>query len=300
MKRILVALSLLSALLLPRQLAGQTVEGRFYPEKQTYLVSEPCIVVLDLRNPMGTPVFVSVSCAWLDTRFEAPSAPNPLPAVGLFGCRVGGWGGDCAGSSKEILPGEDYRRRYLLDGDFRLDEPGRYKITAHHKVDFYKTDISYRVIRSQEIVCSFYITLVKGDQEELEAAYQPLLSDVNGPPSAARTLALRAILQNPPPFLEHAILSMADDPDTAGASITGLQKLATPRAKAKLAELSGAGNPESIRQAALQALGELGDPAYCSLMLNVAEESHQYPGLLRFAPLGIFAGQESFLSHAVS
>jgi HEAT repeat protein len=83
---------------------------------------------------------------------------------------------------------------------------------------------------------------------------------------------------------------MADDPDTAGASITGLQKLATPRAKAKLAELSGPGNPESIRQPAVQALGELGDPAYCSVMLNVAEESQQYSRFIALRAAGYLCG----------
>jgi hypothetical protein len=155
MRRTLLALSLLSALVSPPRLAAQAVDGRFYPEKPRYLAGEPVIVVLELRNTTRSPVFISVSCAWLDTQFEAPSAPRPLPMVGLFGCGVGGWGGDCAGGSKEIPPGEDYRQRYLLDGEFRLDEPGRYKITAHHKVDFYKTDTSYQVIRSQDIITNF-------------------------------------------------------------------------------------------------------------------------------------------------
>lgn len=145
-------------------------------------------------------------------------------------------------------------------------------------------------MRSQDIVSSFYVTIVKGDREELEAAYQSLVGDLNGPPSAARTLALGAILRNPPPFLEDTILALADDPETAGASIAGLQKLATPRAKAKLAELSEPGNPEYIRQPAVQALGELGDPAYCPLMLNIAEESDQYSRYIALRAAGYLCG----------
>lgn len=69
---------------------------------------------------------------------------------------------------------------------------------------------------------------------------------------------------------------MANDPHRVAASVPGLKRLATPRAKAKLAELSGPGNPEYVRQPAIEALGELGDPSYCSLMLGIARHSHAY------------------------
>ncbi len=99
------------------------------------------------------------------------------------------------------------------------------------------------------------------------------------------------MLQNPPRFLENAILALADNPQTAACSISGLQRLATPRAKARLAELSAAENPECIRQVAVTALGELGDPAYCSLMLNIARESREYSRFIALRAAGYSCGE---------
>jgi HEAT repeats len=293
MNRTLLLMSLITMLLAPRGLNGQFVEARFYPEKPVYLVGEPIFILLDLHNTRASPVFIGLSCAWLDTRFEAPTAAKPLPTIDLFGCGVGGWAGDCAGSIKELLPGQHYYHRFLLNGDFRLDRPGRYPIRAWHKVDFYKTDTSFKVIATQDVVSNFEVTVIKGNKENLEAAYQPLLRDLHGSDDAARLLALEAVMQNPPRFLENVILAIANDPNRAGASIKGLEKLATPRAKATLAQLAGPRSPECTRQAATQALGEMGDPAYCSVMLRIAHESHKYSRFIALRAAGYLCGAKA-------
>lgn len=99
--------------------------------------------------------------------------------------------------------------------------------------------------------------------------------------------------QNPPRFLENVILALADDPQTAAGSLSALQRLATPRAKARLAELSAAENPEYIRQMAVTALGELGNPAYCSLMLDIARESPEYSRFIALRAAGYLCGEDA-------
>jgi len=86
---------------------------------------------------------------------------------------------------------------------------------------------------------------------------------------------------------------MADNAKTAAASISGLKHLATPRAKAKLAQLCGAGQPEYIRQMAIPALADLGDPAYCSTMLDIARESHEYSRFIAVRAAGYLCGAKA-------
>ncbi len=76
------------------------VRGQLYPEKRTYLVGEPVFVVLDLTNLGSQPAWISMSCAWLDTRFEAPTAAKPHRGVSLFGCAGGGKPEVAAGASR--------------------------------------------------------------------------------------------------------------------------------------------------------------------------------------------------------
>lgn len=267
--------------------AGQ-IRGELYPEKRTYLVGEPVFVVLDLTNPGSQPVWISMSCTWLDTRFEAPTAPKPHRGVSLFGCMGGGTAGSCGGGAKEIRRGEHYTRRYLLDGPFRLDAPGVYPIRAWHKVDIYAGETGYQIVTSQEVVSEFDLTLVDGSEGELASAYAPILRDLNSPDPKTSWLARSAVVQNPPRFLENVVLALAEDPQTAAASVPALERLATPRAKAKLAELAAAGNPEAIT-----ALGGLGDPAYCSLMLDIAHESHEYSRFIALRAAGYLCGEKA-------
>jgi HEAT repeats len=269
---------------------AQQIIGRIHPEKPTYLVGEPVFVVLDLANAGSKPIWIAETCAWLDTQFEAPTAPKSRPEVSLFGCGVGGTAGSCAGSAQQILPGGHYKRRYLLDGSFRLEAPGVYPIRVRHKIDTYAGETDYRVIASQDLVSEFQLSLVEQDDKQLASAYAPVLGDLDSQDAFASSLAIKAVVQHPPRFLEEMILSLADHPKTAAASVSGLERLATPRAKAKLAELSAAGSPEGIRQKAISALAALGDSAYCPSMLNIAQESSQYSRFIALRAAGHLCG----------
>jgi len=272
---------------------AEQISGQLYPEKRTYLLGEPVFIVLDLANAGSQPVWISVSCTWLDTRFEAPTAPKPHRGVSLFGCAGGGIAGSCGGSAREVLPGRHYKRRYLLDELFRIDSPSAYPIRAWHKVDIYAGETSYEIVASQEVVSEFELVFIEGSEKELASVYAPVLRDLKSADPETNSLARSAVLQNPPRFLENVILTMAEDPQTAAGSIPGLQRLATVRAKAKLAELSAAHNPEYIRQMAVSALGELGDPAYCSLMLDIARESGDYSRFIALRAAGYLWGQDA-------
>lgn len=196
------------------------------------------------------------------------------------------WGG-----ATEILPEKGYTRRYLLDGFSRLDSPGVYPIRAWHKVDIYAGETDYQIVASQELVSEFELNFIEGSEEELASVYAPVLRDLKSPDPETSSLARAAVLQNPPPFLEDVILAMTEDPPTAAGSVFGLQRLATVRAKAQLAELSAAHNPEYIRQMAVSALGELGHPAYCSLMLDIARESRDYSRFMALRAAGYLCGE---------
>lgn len=275
---------------LPIAWAGQ-VQGQFSLQKGSYFVNEPVFVVLDLTNPGGQPIWVSQSCAWLDTRFEAPTAPRPHRRASLFGCMGEGTAGSCAGGVKEIGPGEHYTRRYLLDGFFRLDSAGSYPIRAWHKVDIYSNEAGAKITASQEIVSQLNVTLVRGSEQEVASAYEPILHDLKSPNSLLSSMALAALVQNPPLSLEGTVMALADNPQTAAGSVPGLEHLATPRAKSKLTVLSAANQPEYIHQMAITALGGLGDPAYCALMLDIAQESREYSRFIALRGAGYLCGE---------
>jgi HEAT repeats len=253
---------------------GQWLTGRFSPEKQRYLVQEPIVVQLELTNKSQQTVTIeeSSSCGF-EPSFEVPDA-EPAERTSLWGCSGGGYVGSCLGALIELRPGQRFEKRYLLKGPFRSIYPGLYHVRAVYSHAVYDQG---QVVATQEIESDFVISLEPGTPSELAAVYEPFLRALKSPDWELKGLALEAVTQNPPPFLEPVVLRLADDPGTAAASIAGLKRPASPAAKAKLAELSSGKHPEWIRGAAVEALGELDNPAYCQLMLNIARESPSLP-----------------------
>jgi HEAT repeat protein len=120
------------------------------------------------------------------------------------------------------------------------------------------------------------ISLAPGEEEELAAAYAPIVRDLDDPDAAVRALAFAALIQNPPRFLEPLILRLAEGEQVSPGAITGLKRLGTTRAKEKLAALARNHPAEGLRQQAIGALGVLGDEASCSTALEVVEASEEY------------------------
>jgi HEAT repeat protein len=111
---------------------------------------------------------------------------------------------------------------------------------------------------------------------ELEAAYQSLFDDLKSRIVMVQSFATSAVTQNPPQFSEPAILALADDKQLAAFSVEGLKRLATLKSRATLVQSSSTSSPEYLRQPAIVALGEIGNPDDCQAMLDIASENKNY------------------------
>lgn len=121
---------------------------------------------------------------------------------------------------------------------------------------------------------NFDVPIRSPRERELEAAYRPFLNDLHSDNLIAKYFAASAVTQNPPRFAEAAILALAND--APGASVGGLERLATPAARAKLRQMSSIDSPDYLRQASIQALGEIGNLDDCEAMLDIASENEHY------------------------
>src|SRR5580704_6628765 len=115
----------------PSALAQQVINGRFYPEKEQYLVGEPIIVDFEVVNGSDKVAEIGEdNCSWMYPRqFEVDGAA-PKKQAGLFTCAVQGMLSDCLGTLVEIPPDGKHLKRLLLEGPFELDSPGSYHIRA--------------------------------------------------------------------------------------------------------------------------------------------------------------------------
>ena len=270
---------------------AQELTVRFRSEKEDYQVGEPVFLLLDVVNASSQSVRVSDGVCWTSVQFDAPDGSAPR-AVSLYGCAGTGTAGSCLSGARDLRPGQHLNRRFLVEGASRVDSAGIYSVHVEHTTNIYAPD-GFAMLESRKTASDVDVVVREGTRERLAQAYQPLVQQARSPDPAVRQLALAAITQNPPPFLESLLLEVANDPHDAGAVIPGLARLGTRAAKDKLAELAGPKNPESLTQPAIQALAELGDRAYCPVMLDFAERSPGYSRMIALRGAGYLCGEKT-------
>jgi HEAT repeat protein len=268
--------ALLAGLLWPTFIRGQALAGRFYAEKQSFFVGEPVFIDFEITNTGDQP-------AWIDQRMGEPCIePDPIEVEGAkhqgfgwdtsFGC-FGGVAGSCAGGATELKPGEERTARIFLSAGFRLDHAGTYQVHARRSLPTYPSGEIYalRAAATEEFSSDFQITLVQGSEGELKAAFQPYVEDASTPDEGDHWLAVWAINEMAPAFLEDLILKLAEMPNRANPR--ALLRLNTLRSKQKLAELAEKSNDAALQQGAIQALAETRDRSYLPVLTRIAGKS---------------------------
>jgi len=267
--------ALLAGLLWPTFVRGQALVGRFYPEKDTYLVGEPVFIDFEITNTGDQP-------AWIDQRMGEPCIePDTIEVEGAkhhgfgwdtsFGC-FGGVGGSCPGGAMELKPGAKHTARIFLSARFQLDHAATYQVHAQRRVPVYPLgEWTPQTALSKDFASDFQITLVQGSEEELKAAFQPYVEDASTPDQGDHWMAIWAVEEMAPPFLEDLILKLADTPNRANPQ--ALLRLNTPRSKQKLAELAEQSSGAALQQGAIQALAKTRDYTYLPVLIRIAGKS---------------------------
>lgn len=285
--RFRISISLKGFLLLaifaaPQPAFTQLINGRFYPEKQNYVVGEPVIVVLEIQNQSSKNLyFPSSSCTDLFSgQFIIENAP-PKHETSLYSCVPGAELVDCLIGSEEVPAEGVYRKRLLLEGNFNLNSPGRYHVRGNRDISLHDTD-RLDLDNSKDpgidlnISSEFDIYLRSPEPGELEAAISTFLNDLESEDVEAQALAAEAIAQNPPTWTEPNLISMANDPFVDNSAILGLDHLGTPAARAKLWDMARTPTRPDGGQPEIGALGEIGNPEDCVPMLALARASKDY------------------------
>jgi HEAT repeats len=274
--RICLGLALALFLLGASSVLAQDVTARFYPEKQQYLIGEPIIIVLEIVNKTDHEIEVSDgNCDWMrGDPFEVVGVPFKKE-TNLYGCGPVTRGISCGSGGVRLRPRGKLDRRLLLRGhfdEFDLAAPGTYHVKAFQQVR--KPDIKpFDAQLLAEARSEFDITLrAPKDDEELTAAYQPFVAELQGGNLREEWFVASALTQDPPSSMESTVLSLVNNYRIEALAIHGLQRLGTPAARAKLIEIA-LHDGVSSRQQAIPALGKIGDRDDCDAILKIAADN---------------------------
>ncbi len=142
-------------LILGSQASGQDVSGRFHLEKQNYMVGEPVFVVLEMTNASSKVIELDDGHCVSLTRFEAQAAWRQMGPL----APKQGTGGSCASTIAPWPPKLTITRRFLLEGPFRLDSAGVYRMKGYHSVCVRPFDDRSTPCKMEEIVTDFDVSL---------------------------------------------------------------------------------------------------------------------------------------------
>ena len=264
--------------------ASSPLVGHFHLAEGQYVVGGPAFVVFELANTGVQPLRIQIAnalspCAGylfqIDGEKRADGTCDGLP------------GHSCATGTIELAPGAKTTQRVLLNYYYELPHPGPYHIHAKRSVTWWPAaqDL-FGEHREQEVFeDNVELDLQLANAAALRAVFSPYLNALPSENTQTHEEAVQAIVYLAPPFMEDALLRMADSDDW-GSALVGLRHLNTPRARAALAKIvefgvaiaPDADDLEKMQRseeasAAMKYLGEMGDPAYFPLLLKATQRA---------------------------
>ena len=260
-------LLLLLTLLNVGALPAQHFEARFTTDKADYLADEPVFVALTVSNKTNRPV-------WLD--FKSPDmpllcndfaieVPGAGPAQEQWGC---GFAGSCGRGLREILPGKSLSLRRLVNSQFRL-QPGEFAIRAHTAIAVHAQNLlDSPQIDQFDVTDTLTVKLRRGNEDQLKAAFQPFVEELDSPDLMKRGEAAGAITALAPPFLEDVLVALTKS-TYAYAAIQALRKADTSKTREALAQIATGTGDSTLRIEAARNLGRTHDATYLPILFKL-------------------------------
>jgi hypothetical protein len=199
-----------------------------------------------------------------DFAVEVPGAES---AQEQWGC---GFAVSCGRGLREVLPGKSLSLRQLLNSQFRL-QPGVYAIHTHTAIVVHAQDLfDSPQIAQFDVSDSLTVRVQRSNEDQLKAAFQPFVEELDSPDLMKRSEAANAITELAPPFLEDVLVELAKS-NYAGAAIIALRKADTIKTREALAQIATKGGDSGLHIEAIRNLGRAGDMTYLPALLRLMQ-----------------------------
>jgi hypothetical protein len=254
--------------------SAQSIEARFSTEKANYLVGEPLFITLTVRNKTGEPIwleFQSPDIAKLLCNDFAVEVPGAEPADEHWGC---GFAGSCGRGLKEVPPGKSTILRQLVNQQVHLQQ-GAYSLHAQTTIVVRKQNLfDSPKIEQVKVFDTLLVEVQHGNENEIESAFRPIVTELNNPDLTRRAEAAAAITELAPTFLEDILIELAKT-NFAHSAIIALRKADTPKTRAALAQIAIGGDDSMVRIEAISNLGLTKDLGYLPILFQLMESGNK-------------------------
>jgi hypothetical protein len=278
---------------------AQELQGRFYPEKDSYILGEPVIFNMEITNEGKDIAYVNAKnpgkC--LDTYEFSVHGSGPVCTARLIP--------DCQDEETALSPGESYKGQWPLEMWYQFEKEGKYDVTAtrHIPVRSNKQGVTDFTFTSK-----FQVNIKPTDPIIVQNTLQDFEQKLHSPDPDVRHSALDVLATTAPAYFEATALrlSRSEDPFVVLHAAAALGRMDTPEARAALADIispgkspkeSGPdGKPSDFgvaRIRAIEALGRTEDTTFLPVIERYVDDPNQYVQLIALVSIAELGESEA-------
>jgi hypothetical protein len=271
---------------------AQELQGRFYPEEGTYMVGEPVVVNMEIKNAGKEVVYVNAKddpgkC--LDRYEFFVSGPSS-------GCGAK-WEGGCRDEQSAVLAGDSYSGQWPLNFWYQFEREGKYDVTAmrHIPVRSVRGELQDFTFSSK-----FEVNLRPTDPVRVQSILQEFERNLHSSDPDVRHAALDVLSTTAPSYFERIALKLArdEDPFVVAHAVGALGRINTPETRAALADVVTSGKAATddqiiARIRAIEALGHSGDASYQGLIEHYVDDKNEHVQLIAMVAIAQLGKAES-------
>jgi hypothetical protein len=261
--------------------SAQNLEGRFYPDKDSYMVGEPMLFDVEIKNTGGEVVYLNAKSPGkcLDRYEFFVSGPGS-------GCGAT-WNAECADDLVTLKPGESDRGQWPLDFWYRFEHDGKYEVNATRHVPISSERSG---VQDFSFSSKFELKLEPPDAVRVQSILQDFERNLySNDPDVCHT-ALDVLATTAPIYFQRIALRLAQDKDAFAVihAVGALERMNTPETRAALADVitkreATSKDEITARIRAIEGLGHCGDTSYQSLVARYMEDKNEYVQLAAMA-----------------
>jgi HEAT repeats len=266
---------------------AQDLQGRFYPEKDSYMLGEPVLFNVEIKNTGPETVYLNAKdphkC--LD-RYEF-FITGPASGCGA------NWIPECEDETMALKAGDSDHGQWELDSWYQFEREGKYTVNATRHIPI---ESIHGEFQDFTFSSKFEVKLEAPDPLRVQSILQEFERNLNSSDFDVRHTALDVLSTTAPAYFENIALTLSHDKDAfvvfhAAAALGRINTAETRAALADIITSRQANNENEIiaRIRAIEGLGRSGDETYQTLVsryLDDPEEYVQLAAMVAVAQLG--------------
>ncbi|MGA8622650.1 MAG: HEAT repeat domain-containing protein [Candidatus Sulfotelmatobacter sp.] len=252
----------------------QQLEGRFYPDKGSYMVGEPVLFNMEIKNTGKEVAYLNAKSPGkcLDTYEFSVAGPG-------LGCGAN-WNAECGDETVPLKPGDSYQGQWPLNFWYQFEREGTYAVdaTRHIPVMSNRGDFQDFTFSSR-----FEVKLEPPDPLRVQRTLQEFEQKLHGSDPDVRHAALDVLSTTSALYFQGIALTLARGKDSFAAlhAVGALERLNTAETRAALGDILTAEEPATddevlLRVHAIEALGHNGDASYQSLIGRYMDDKNEH------------------------